>query len=184
MDLEFIRPSPAYITSFSEALSEEPFMHMALTNKDKITAEQFAKAPKDYFNLLQEIEQNPVLTPSGDIFEMDEHRILWAVKKREFIGGFSLRYAHKEKSKEFLDYYVGHCGLSVRPSQRNKGYGRSIWGYAREDAKKRGLAYIVGGAHPDNVASWKAIEKAGGQFSHIAPDRYGWGEGKMYKLYT
>lgn len=159
-------------------------MHMALTDKDKITREQFDQCPDSYFSLLQEIETMPICTPNNHIFKMSEHKILWAVNNNNFIGGFSIRYAEDQKSKNFLNGYVGHCGLSVRPSQRNKGYGQAIWRYAKEDAKKKGMPYIVGGAHPSNISSWRSIENAGGEFLYTKPDTYGWGEGKMYKLCT
>ncbi len=157
---------------------------MALTDKDKITKEDFDKSPKSYFQILDNIENTIIKTPSGHTFHLSDHKLYWLIGDGKFLGCCSIRYAKTSESINFLNDDVGHCGLSVLESQRNRGYGEFIWRQALKKGKEHGLKFIVGGANHENIASWRAIEKAGGVFSHNADDKYGWGKGKIEISYV
>ena len=66
---------------------------------------------------------------------------------------------------------------------RSQGLGSQQWELAKVKLREAGLKYAVRGAHPDNIASWRGIEKTGGQYTHTTTeDTLGWGISKMYRF--
>ena len=178
--MKLVKPSLLYADFFSEALNDGEIIHMALSDKDKITKEQFDANPQAYFQTLTDIENDEIVTPKGDVYKMDHHELLWMVDENKFIGCCSLRWSQNEKTEHFLWHYVGHFGQSIRSSMRGKGYGPKQWALAKSIFRAHGFDQITRGAGIDNIASDKSIRKTGGVFSHDIPDKTGWGKGKMY----
>ena len=58
--------------------------------------------------------------------------------------------------------YGGHCGYSVRPSERRKGYATMMLAHAKDFGKQRGIERILVTCNPDNTGSSRTIELNGG----------------------
>ena len=84
----------------------------------------------------------------------------WLVRDARTILGCS-RLRHS--LTQFLAERGGHIGYDVRPSERRKGYGTRILQLTLPEARKLGLTKVLITADDANVASWRIIEKNGGQ---------------------
>jgi len=85
----------------------------------------------------------------------------FAVRKNDqkIIGMIDIRHNLKN---DFLAQYGGHIGLSVRPSERKKGYGTEMLKMGIDYAKGLGIEKLMLGCFSDNLPSIKTIEKCGG----------------------
>ncbi|HWO44907.1 MAG TPA: GNAT family N-acetyltransferase [Methylomirabilota bacterium] len=57
----------------------------------------------------------------------------------------------------------GHIGYDVRPSERRRGYGTRLLQMTLPEARRIGLTRVLITADDSNVASWRIIERNGGQ---------------------
>ncbi|MBQ1321703.1 MAG: GNAT family N-acetyltransferase, partial [Solobacterium sp.] len=57
---------------------------------------------------------------------------------------------------------LGHCGYSVRPAARRKGYGAEMLRLLKQEARKAGMTHLQMSVMPDNTPSVKIIRGAGG----------------------
>lgn len=79
------------------------------------------------------------------------------------VGISKLRHSLTEKLIE----KGGHIGYSIRPSQRNKGYGKIILRETLKKAAQKGIKQALITCHSDNIRSKKVIESAGGELQDI-----------------
>lgn len=94
---------------------------------------------------------NPDWVVTDTFFVIDENRkIVGIVDFRHDLKGF------------LVDF--GHCGYSVRPEERNKGYATEILGRIVEIAREQGLDAIRLSVERTNVPSVKTIKKNGGKY--------------------
>lgn len=63
-----------------------------------------------------------------------------------------------------LGTWGGHCGYSVRPSERRKGYAKEMLRQNIQNAKRRGIPKLLVTCDVDNVASERTILANGGVF--------------------
>ncbi len=63
-----------------------------------------------------------------------------------------------------LETWGGHCGYSVRPKERGKGYAKEMLRLNIENARKMGIAKLLITCDVKNVASEKTILANGGIF--------------------
>lgn len=63
-----------------------------------------------------------------------------------------------------LGTWGGHCGYSVRPSERGKGYAKEMLGLNIQNAKRMGIQKLLVVCDETNTASEKAILTNGGVF--------------------
>ncbi len=75
-------------------------------------------------------------------------------------------------------FYSGHIGYSVRPNQRNKGYGSEILRMGLEKSKELNLDKLMLTCKKDNVASQKVIERNNGILEMEIVD-----DGEAYMVY-
>ena len=71
-----------------------------------------------------------------------------------------MRYQLNEFLKDF-----GHCGYSVRPTERNKGYAAEMLAQICQKAKTYGLKRLQLSVEKSNIPSIRAILKNGGRYS-------------------
>jgi predicted acetyltransferase len=78
---------------------------------------------------------------------------------RTIVGCSRLRH----RLTESLETRGGHIGYDVRPSERRRGYGTLLLRLTLTEARRVGLTRVLITADESNVASWRIIEKNGGQ---------------------
>jgi predicted acetyltransferase len=84
--------------------------------------------------------------------------MFWLVYNGQVIGRVQIRH----ELNEFLLREGGHIGYYIRPSKRNKGYGKKILQMALVEAKRLGLHQVLVTCDEDNIGSKKIIETNGG----------------------
>lgn len=76
----------------------------------------------------------------------------------KMIGIIDIRH----ELNSFLSAYGGHIGLSVRPSERKKGYATTILNLGLDFCKTINLQKVMLACYKENTASRKTIERCGG----------------------
>ena len=82
--------------------------------------------------------------------------------KGVYIGRLNLRH---ELSKTLYEV-GGHIGYEIRPSMRQRGYGKEILRLGLEKARTRGLQHVLVTCDETNIGSKKIIEANGGRFQN------------------
>jgi predicted acetyltransferase len=82
----------------------------------------------------------------------------WLVRQGRVLGTCGLRH----RLNDYLRNYGGHIGYSVRPAERNKGYGTLMLRLALDKARALGLERVLVTCDKDNVSSARVIQKNGG----------------------
>jgi predicted acetyltransferase len=82
----------------------------------------------------------------------------WLLQQKRILGTINLRHYLTETLRDF----GGHIGYSIRPSERNKGYGTMMLRMVLEKARQLGLQNVLITCSKDNYASARIIEKNGG----------------------
>ncbi len=82
----------------------------------------------------------------------------WLVRGEHIIGMCDIRHRLTEALLDF----GGHIAYSVRPSERNNGYGTLMLKLALEKACELGICEVLITCDKDNVASQRVILKNGG----------------------
>lgn len=120
-------------------------------------------------NRKQDLISNRLWVPSTLFFFMDDEKILGAIQIRHTID-------HPNLSLEW--WCGGHIGYGLRPSARGQWLAREMLRLWLIEAQKLGIEKILISAHEDNPASWKTIERVGGEYVRTIDD-----EGKNLKVY-
>lgn len=79
------------------------------------------------------------------------------------IGHCDLRIGHNQKT-----YIGGNIGYEIEESHRGNRYAAKACGLLFRQAKKHGMDYLIITCAPDNLASSRTCEIAGGAFLEIA----------------
>ena len=108
----------------------------------------------------------------------------FAVRKcdEKIIGIIDIRHSLGDGSTAYSQYLLnfgGHIGLSVRPSERNKGYSTELLRMGLEYAKTLNIKKVMVGCYSDNPQSIRTIENCGGIFSEKKP----YTDGKPVNIY-
>ena len=129
---------------------------------------------EDYDAFLKKLEVwkhqeliNPNYSPQTTFGVFDDEKL---------VGGFVLRHTLKGR----LIHHGGNIGYFVRPSERNKRYGKILLKLALKKAREIGLEKVLVTCRNDNIASAKVIESNGGKYEN---DYYDESLGKTYRRY-
>lgn len=87
-------------------------------------------------------------------------------EEEKIIGGISIRH---NIDNEYLFNYGGHIGYGIRPSERNKGYGKLILKLGLAKIKKIGIDRVLITCFDNNIYSKKIIEDNGGILENKIP---------------
>ncbi len=87
----------------------------------------------------------------------------FAIRKSDnrLVGVIDLRH---HIDHPILGIWGGHCGYSVRPSERGKGYGKEMLRLNIKNAKSMEIKRLLVTCYPDNKASEKVILANGGVY--------------------
>lgn len=79
------------------------------------------------------------------------------------VGIFNVRLS----KDTLIERYAGHIGYNIRPTERQKGFGRACTLEAVRLCAENGIANPVICTYPDNIASQRTAEAAGFVFAGI-----------------
>ena len=94
------------------------------------------------------------------LLDIDKNRLIGAVNIRHYLNDYLLKYA-------------GHIGDGIRPSERNKGYGKKMIALALMECKKLSIDKVLMVCDKDNIASAKTIINNGGVLENEFVDEKG-----------
>jgi len=89
--------------------------------------------------------------------------VLWLVDSDSLVGWLSIRHYLTQQ----LRMYGGHIGYEIKPSMRNKGYGKKILALGLLETEKIGLKNVLITCDIDNIGSKKIIEYNGGKLEDM-----------------
>lgn len=101
---------------------------------------------------------------------------LWLIDDDKFIGWVNIRHS----LTEHLFKIGGHIGYWIRPSERNKGYGKKILKLAVFEATKLGITKILITCDETNIWSRKIIEAIGGILENVVSNGNGHPQKRRY----
>lgn len=78
------------------------------------------------------------------------------------IGYCDLRVGHNEET-----HIGGNIGYGIEKDYRGNGYAARAVELLKVLAKKHNMEYLIIACKPDNIASYKTIEKSGGKFLEL-----------------
>jgi predicted acetyltransferase len=125
----------------------------------------------------------PIQLPDGTSAERLPGRTFWICDgEGAFCGSINLRWRHG--TPELPPHVLGHVGYAVVPWRRRQGHASAALRALLPYARALGLPWIAISTDPDNVASRKVIEAAGGVFveSIERPAAYGHSAAVRYRI--
>tara|TARA_E500000305_G_C4025867_1_gene241777 strand:- start:2398 stop:2940 length:543 start_codon:yes stop_codon:yes gene_type:complete len=148
---------PAYVSALKKGWSPDNLRHEAAD-------EQIAAISKDAASFVSKLddptaEAGPVTLPDGSKVPRlpSIRRWIW---DNEFCGHIGLRW--KPGTEELPPTCSGHIGYAVVPWRQGEGLASAALVAILPEAKAAGLKYVEITTSPDNSASIRVIEKAGG----------------------
>jgi predicted acetyltransferase len=148
-----VEPTNQYKDSFLDGLRE--FQQEGLLLHDNLST-----LTRDFSSFLDQVrnEQDPTRIAPDWV----PTTRFWLIDNDLFIGNLSIRH----HLNAFLLKVAGHIGYQVRPSMRNRGYGKAILHLGVQKAHDFGIAPVLVTCDETNIASKKVIEYNGGQFEN------------------
>jgi predicted acetyltransferase len=100
----------------------------------------------------------------------------------EFAGSIGFRWQYG--TVELPSYCLGHIGYAVVPWKQRRGYATAALRDLLQEAARTGLPYVELITDPDNIASQRVIEAAGGTLYQrfTKPPQYGGQIGLRYRI--
>jgi predicted acetyltransferase len=160
-DIELIEPSVGYADDIWAFRGE-------IIKQDAENEDQFAgcgkldkcKSPEEWISVCERRKSESTCKKTGTT--VPSHMYL-AVRKSDnrIVGVIDLRHHIKHP---ILETWGGHCGFSVRPSERGKGYAKEMLRLNIENAKILGIEKLLITCDVENIASEKTILANGGVY--------------------
>lgn len=144
-DLEFCSLGLEHESAFTEYISE-----FTIAGEDRV----HGYLGKPTWSHAATVEKFDAWSRGEDLDGWVPNTTRFLFAKGRILGNYNLRH----DLNETLKLYGGHCGYSVRPSKRGKGYGAMLLADAKEVARHLGLRQMLVICSVNNVASARVIE--------------------------
>ncbi len=183
-DLQLVRPAYLYLASYVEALQQgwsADTLRGTLAAHEELqsiarNAGRFLAALDD-----PEAKGSPITLPDGSRAPRlpGFRRWLW---DGELCGSIGFRW--QNGTAELPEYVSGHIGYSVVPWKRRLGYATRALQLLLEDVRQTELPWVVLNTDPENRASQRVIEAAGGVLMerYAKAEVHGGSEGLRYRI--
>src|SRR5271169_6750793 len=159
--MELVWPSAEYLQSYTEAL-EAGWSPNSL--RPEAAHEQLARIKHDAVEFIRyqidrEAKGPPITLPDGSVVARipQFRRWMW---DGEFCGSIGFRW--QPGTTELPPHCLGHIGYAVVPWKQGKGYATAALRLLLSEARDVGLPFVEITTDPDNMASQRVIEAAGG----------------------
>lgn len=168
--MKIIIPSVDYKQSFIEAVKE--YQSTDADDRLDIFALNVDELENDFERYIVRLlsESKGENLPKGYV----PQTTFWLVDGEAFIGRVSIRHI----LTEHLLREGGHIGYDIRPSKRQRGYGKKILELSLPKAKELRITKVLVTCNETNLGSKKIIEANGG----VLENTVAMGEGKPRKL--
>jgi predicted acetyltransferase len=116
-------------------------------------------------------QRGHITLASGERVRKVPFSLHWLCDGEEFIGEASIRH----QLNAHLMQEGGHIGYGIRPSRRDRGYGKRILALALVECRRLGIERVLVTCLERNIASAKIIEANGGLLENViaAPSGHG-----------
>lgn len=158
---KLVRPDIEFKDSFLEALREYHAEGRQLYNERHRLESDF----EEFVSALR-AERGYPHQPFQDWVEAVPETVLWLVKDNDYIGTVDIRH----RLNWHLEKWGGNIHFTVRPSMRNKGFGKKILTKAKPFANYLGLEKGLITIAPDNIPAIKVAEFCDAKFSTELPE--------------
>ena len=140
----------------------------------EIVSEQRARQIEaDFARYLAAItdQKGHITLASGERVRKVPFSLHWLCDGDEFIGEASIRL----ELNAHLMQEGGHIGYGIRPSRRERGYGKRILALALGECRRLGIERVLVTCLDRNIASARIIEANGGRLENLiaAPSGHG-----------
>jgi len=112
--------------------------------------------------------ENAATMPEGKWVTYEQFMLVHESESR-ILGMINLRHYLNEAVAEC----GGHIGYSVRPTERRKGYAKTMLMLCLKECRRVGLEQVLITCDHDNEASRRTIEACGGEFERMMQDENG-----------
>ena len=121
----------------------------------------FRSTPEEWLEYIDELEKcdHPDSVPclQYGLYERKSNRLLGFIQIRLELKGYLVNFG-------------GHIGYCVRPTERRKGYAKTMLKTALDICRNKGLEKVLVTCLEDNIGSAKTIESCGGIFEKTVYD--------------
>lgn len=182
--MRLVRPTsehlPSYMAALERGWSADNVRGVVAANEE---LEQIRNDAAGFLESLDDREArgSPVTLPDGSTVPRlpGFRRWLW---DGEFAGSIGLRW--QPGTSDLPPHCLGHIGYAVVPWKQGRGYATTALRLMLEEAAAVGLPFVEITTDPENIASQRVIEKAGGMLHErfVKPPPFGSKPGLRYRI--
>ncbi|MEM7442450.1 MAG: GNAT family N-acetyltransferase [Pseudomonadota bacterium] len=174
-------PAHEHLASYREAL--ERGWSPDTVQPDKTALRELSAIDRNSADFLsgltdEEAVGDPIQLPDGTTVPRLPGFRRW-VWDGELCGSIGFRW--QPGSSELPSYVLGHIGFTIVPWKRGRGHAKRALAALLPEARSRGLEYVYLTADPDNVASQRVIQSAGGQLVERSRKHAAYGEADILR---
>jgi len=158
---KLVKPDVIYKDSFLEALAE-------FHEEGRFTFINASDLQTDFDGFITDINNKDrhMHKPYDNWVETVPETIIWLVKEHVYIGSINIRH----RLNWHLEKWGGHLNFFIRPSMRDKGFGKKILQKALPYAAHLGIEKALMTPDPNNHAGIRIIEFCGGILEDETPE--------------
>jgi tagatose 1,6-diphosphate aldolase len=161
-ELELVTPAERWIEPLLDTLAH-PATRQLAPRDSELTREQLTRFVREFPLGRQNSDPDKNLVPAYHF---------WMRVRPEFpfpsvtiAGGINLRVGHNHN----LETYLGHIGYNVYPPARGRRYAQRAVQLLLPLARRHGINPVWITCNPENIASRRTCEAAGGRFVETVP---------------